>query len=728
MTQNSVSKSDLISSEPYAVQMTSPVEIPDKRNESNSSINKSPSLEKVRQLSGSHLNFEVDLVWENLTYEVRVKGKKGEANYKPLIYNLSGRAKAGRVLAIMGPSGAGKTTFLGCITGSLSNSSAVMKGCCFLNNTVYQQRYKALTSFVCQDDIVMCKDTPREAINFSARLRLGVSKEEANQRVEEVIERLHLTKCQHTYLGLPGILKGVSGGERKRTNIGAELVTNPVIMMLDEPTTGLDSVNALRVGQLLQDLAKNDRRTVITTVHSPSSELFELFDDLFLLAKGHTIYHGPAVESVGYFASIGYQMPPHTNPSEYFMNLMQLPEEMLSQLWLAWEDHVASKASAGNPCLEPITGPIWMTDPQMEALAARRCASMYLQFYMLMARAFRMFFRDTIAFRGRAIQTVIFALFFGLFFFNVKLNQQGVQDREGALYMILVSGLFSAISAGVTSFTMERAVFMREQANSTYNTYIFFITKTLSELPCQVLFPTVLSVIGYFMMHFYRSAAAFFSFWLIIVLFANVGSAFGLMLSSFFKDVQAAFALMPAIMLPLFITAGMFSNTARLAPYWEWLMYISFPRHAYVGAIINEFSRLKVICDPISPTCVYPDGDSVIRQLGFTDWRLWKTYVSLTCYYVGLMLIGATSLQIQGMKQRGKMSFIANAKNRVATPRAWAAAREKGLIPREDILEASIRTPSVAYDGGEARIENPVFRREETLSTADFPESKPETK
>lgn len=184
-----------------------------------------------------------------------------------------------------------------------------------MNNNIYQQRYKKLVSYVCQDDIVMGKDTPREAINFSARLRLGLDKKAAKKRVDEIITRLHLTKCQNTVLGIPGVLKGVSGGERKRANIGTELVTNPNIMLLDEPTTGLDSVNAVRVGRLLQDLAKNDKRTVIATVHSPSSELFDLFDDLLLLAKGHVIYHGPTEDSIDYFASLGYQVPPRTNPS-----------------------------------------------------------------------------------------------------------------------------------------------------------------------------------------------------------------------------------------------------------------------------------------------------------------------------------------------------------------------------------------------------------------------------
>ncbi|KAF8278243.1 hypothetical protein TcBrA4_0118840 [Trypanosoma cruzi] len=150
----------------------------------------------------------VNFSWENLTYRVPVEDDDGNVTYKTLLYNLSGTALGGRVLAIMGPSGAGKTTLMGTITGKLYNAKAKLDGCCFLNNTIYSQRYKKLVSYVSQDDIVMGKETPREAIKFACRVRLGLNMEESEKLVDEVISRLHITECQHTVLGIPGILKG----------------------------------------------------------------------------------------------------------------------------------------------------------------------------------------------------------------------------------------------------------------------------------------------------------------------------------------------------------------------------------------------------------------------------------------------------------------------------------------------------------------------------------------
>lgn len=116
---------------------------------------------------------------------------------------------------------------------------------------------------------------------------------------------MKLNKCQNTRIGGP-LVKGISGGERKRTSIGVELITDPNLIFLDEPTTGLDSFTATSVMESLGDLAKKEGRTVITTIHQPNSDIFEMFDKLMLLARGKIIYFNKANLAVDYFGSIGF--------------------------------------------------------------------------------------------------------------------------------------------------------------------------------------------------------------------------------------------------------------------------------------------------------------------------------------------------------------------------------------------------------------------------------------
>lgn len=133
--------------------------------------------------------------------------------------------------------------------------------------------------------------TPREAFMFSANLRLkGLTRQEKTDKVEQIIEELGLGKCADTWIG-GEFIKGVSGGERKRTSIGVELITNPSVIFLDEPTTGLDSETALNCISVLKHMAK-EGRTIISTIHQPSSQIYSTFDELLLLVEGNIIFQG----------------------------------------------------------------------------------------------------------------------------------------------------------------------------------------------------------------------------------------------------------------------------------------------------------------------------------------------------------------------------------------------------------------------------------------------------
>ena len=121
------------------------------------------------------------------------------------------------------------------------------------------------------------------------------------------------------------MFKGVSGGERKRTSIGVELITDPSLIFLDEPTTGLDSFTAASVMETLNDLAKSGR-TIITTIHQPNSDIFLSFDRLLLMARGKIIYFNEAKLAVDYFGSLGdkFKCPEWLNPADFFMDMISI--------------------------------------------------------------------------------------------------------------------------------------------------------------------------------------------------------------------------------------------------------------------------------------------------------------------------------------------------------------------------------------------------------------------
>ena len=217
---------------------------------------------------------KVQVTFANITYDVLDKHSKP----KRILSGITGHASPGEVLAIMGSSGAGKTTLLNSLSGRFVGGR--IGGTISANGIEINDRriLRRASAFVTQDDLMLETQTPREVIQFSAAMRLGptVTSRERAELVADVIKLLHLGNCADTLVGTIG-QGGISGGERKRTNVGVEMVTNPTIVYVDEPTSGLDSYTALRVMQALKDVALGGR-TVVTTIHQPASECVGLVD------------------------------------------------------------------------------------------------------------------------------------------------------------------------------------------------------------------------------------------------------------------------------------------------------------------------------------------------------------------------------------------------------------------------------------------------------------------
>ncbi len=138
--------------------------------------------------------------------------------------------------------------------------------------------------------------------------------------MEELLAELGLLNVANTQIG-GGKKKTLSGGERKRTSIGVELITDPSMLLLDEPTSGLDSNMALTLVRIMRTQARKGK-TVIATIHQPSSDAYMSFDRLILMADGYIIYQGEAKQSAAYFASIGFKQPTFANPADYYMRIL----------------------------------------------------------------------------------------------------------------------------------------------------------------------------------------------------------------------------------------------------------------------------------------------------------------------------------------------------------------------------------------------------------------------
>lgn len=228
-----------------------------------------------------------------------------ENDHKTILSNVSGFVKPKQLVAIMGSSGSGKTTFLNFLAQRMYESQgSKISGEVRCNNKVVDHHtFGKFAAFVQQDDVLLGLMTPKESLSFACRLRTNLNETQIVERVKLIIERMSLKKCENTLIG-GGMFKGISGGERKRVAIGYELITSPQLLLLDEPTSGLDSFTAYNVVSSLRRNA-NDGMTIMCTIHSPSSKTFELFDILILMHEGRVVYQGPTKDLYNYLCSLG---------------------------------------------------------------------------------------------------------------------------------------------------------------------------------------------------------------------------------------------------------------------------------------------------------------------------------------------------------------------------------------------------------------------------------------
>ncbi|CBI16347.3 unnamed protein product, partial [Vitis vinifera] len=258
----------------------------------------------------------IEVAFKDLT--LTLKGK-----HKHLMRCVTGKIMPGRVSAVMGPSGAGKTTFLSALAGK--PTGCTMTGSILINGKVESMHsYKKIIGFVPQDDIVHGNLTVQENLWFSARCRLsaGLPKQEKVLVVERVIESLGLQPVRDSLVGTVE-KRGISGGQRKRVNVGLEMVMEPSLLILDEPTSGLDSSSSQLLLRALRREAL-EGVNVCMVVHQPSYTLFRMFDDLILLAKGGlTVYHGSVKKVEEYFAELGIKVPDRVNPPDHFIDILE---------------------------------------------------------------------------------------------------------------------------------------------------------------------------------------------------------------------------------------------------------------------------------------------------------------------------------------------------------------------------------------------------------------------
>eukprot|EP00803_Ostreobium_quekettii_P010678 evm.model.scf_562.5 EVM.evm.TU.scf_562.5 scf_562:63542-73807(+) len=279
---------------------------------------------------------------------------------KILLQGATGKLRASRITAIMGPSGAGKTSLLTTLAGK--GGSMQVTGRVLINGKEESlEQYKHIMGFVPQSDIMYWNQTVEENLLFTARYRLPkyFSHTDHRKQVERAIQVLQLERVRHQLVGNEEY-GGISGGERKRVNIGLELVVDPSVLFLDEPTSGLDSTSTVNVVEGLQQIAHRNHVTTVAVIHQPNPKVYSMFDDILLLGMGgKTVYYGTQQGVQRYFNQLGFVYGLHENPADVNLDIIMgsiprggHPDHRPSELPALWEASSLCREQWTKPDLE----------------------------------------------------------------------------------------------------------------------------------------------------------------------------------------------------------------------------------------------------------------------------------------------------------------------------------------------------------------------------------------
>jgi energy-coupling factor transporter ATP-binding protein EcfA2 len=405
--------------------------------------------------------------------------------------------------------------------------------------------------------------------------------------VEGLIQSLALGKCADTLIGSK-MIAGLSGGEKKRTAVGVELISDPTLLFLDEPTSGLDSYAAFKLTEVLRGLAQSGR-TVITTIHQPSSEVFGLFDEAILLVGGKCLYMDRVDSMTGYFTQMGHTCPPNFNPADFVMFLMQQqPQEEMERMVLAWEDSPAGK-------YEDETG-----GKGVDKAKVQKKAGFATQFVYLARREAQGLIRNRAGLIAQFGTGIFLNLLIGIIFMGAAdWSSTEVESAEvfakvnsnfGALVQVAISAMFGLSQPALLNFPLERPVFLREYAVGTYGVIPYFISKMLVEIPMMLLQVTVQFACNYWLIGFNCN---FFLLVLLVTLLGSAAASTSILIGSISSDVTVAVQLTPLLFVPQLLFAGFFIPINEI-PFWlRWPQYLCTLKYSLNLLMLLEFGDVK---------------------------------------------------------------------------------------------------------------------------------------
>lgn len=595
---------------------------------------------------------------------------------KTLLNDISGEARDGEILAVLGASGSGKSTLIDALANRIAKGS--LKGSITLNGEVLESRLlKVISAYVMQDDLLFPMLTVEETLMFSAEFRLPrtLSKSKKKMRVQALIDQLGLRNAAKTIIGDEGH-RGVSGGERRRVSIGIDIIHDPIVLFLDEPTSGLDSTSAFMVVKVLQRIAQSGS-IVIMSVHQPSYRILGLLDRLIFLSRGQTVYSGSPANLPRFFADFGHPIPENENRTEFALDLIRELEgsrggtKSLVEFNKSWQGmkrtsinhesdrHALSLKEAISASISRgklVSGAT--TDASPTSLVPTFANPFWIEIAVLSKRSMTNARRMPELFGIRLGAVLVTGFILATMYWQLDDSPKGVQERLG-FFAFAMSTTFYTCADALPVFLQERYIFMRETAYNAYRRISYVLSHSLVGLPALLFLSLSFAATTFFAVGLHGGLSGFLFYFYVILASFWAGSSFVTFLSGVVPQVMLGYTIVVAILAYFLLFSGFFINRDRIPSYWIWFHYISLVKYPYEAVLLNEFDNptkcfvrgiqmfentplgavptsmkeklLKSLSSSlgiqITPSTCVTTGVDILKQEGVTDLSKWSSLI-----------------------------------------------------------------------------------------------------
>ncbi|XP_019054935.1 PREDICTED: pleiotropic drug resistance protein 3-like isoform X1 [Nelumbo nucifera] len=517
-----------------------------------------------------------------------------------LLQDITGAFRPGVLTALMGVSGAGKTTLMDVLSGR--KTSGTIEGEIRIGGyPKVQETFARISGYCEQTDIHSPQITVEESVIYSAWLRLPpeIDSNTKAEFVNEVLETIELDEIKDALVGIPGI-SGLSTEQRKRLTIAVELVANPSIIFMDEPTSGLDARAAAIVMRAVKNVV-NTGRTIVCTIHQPSIDIFESFDELILMKTGGSIiYSGPLGQHssrvIEYFESIPGvpKIKDNYNPATWMLEVTSSSAEAE----LAVDFSKLYRESVFYEDNKELVKQLSIPPPGSKDLhfSTRFPRNGWEQFRACLWKQHLSYWRSPAYNFMRLMHMFISSLVFGVLFWNQgqKINNQ--QD----LFIILGSMFIAVIFLGINNcssvlpfISIERTVLYREKFAGMYSSWAYSFAQVIVELPYLFAQTFLFVIITYPMIGYYSSVYKIF--WYFYAMFCNLVyfNYLGMLIVALTPNVQVAAILSSAFYTMLNLFAGFLMPKPRIPKWWIWLYYICPTSWTLNGLLTSQYGDIN---------------------------------------------------------------------------------------------------------------------------------------